>query len=826
MTKIFVGRQYYLNKFDEFLISESLEPKNRILLLQGDEGMGKTALLQAMAVRAAKRKHILAFGNLYHEQSDFFNQIYPIIAQIELKQQLKLGEASDWLKFGIIGFTAATVVIFPIPVAALFGAVFQLGTLGIDIKKEEAKKIIRKTEKRIRKTHENMSLNNQSLAELFLGVLLLRANKIDSTDRIVIFLDPEKLTPMDVIPLLKQMVKELPSQVRFVIAQRNNDCLVEAYGRGELRNVCKPPLVLGFLQEGEEVNFIDSYDPDHKLGETVRASIITKYKGWPLLLSLATEELLRIQREIIDTDVDDLPSDIDGIWEGRYKRIQDENALKLLHIVCLLPHPYTTDRLAEFCQFSNTTVAAILHNTELMDILIPMDFKDTLYSMVRESCPYPKHLTAKDYIKKRLEQNPALKCELTDDIIGTYQSSIGEDLERSSIDPDAIVNLLLMILDNNLIDDFLFENNRLTPIKLRYGLLDSCLKNMKEALFICTERKDKACMATQYGNMGIVYKIQGDLGQALRMHEKALDIFSKIARKDGVADQLGNIGNIYQISGDLVQAIKMYEKVIKINRELGRKKCVASSYGNLGIVYQDLGKLDQAYKMYDESLKLYLKLGEKEGAANQYNNIGIIHKTRGSFDLALEMYQKSLEINMEIAYKMGMARNYTNIGTIYKLSGNRNQALDMFQKALTINKELGQKEGTAIDYANIGKFYLDKGDFDQALEMHQKSLEINIELGCIKGMATGYGSIGNIFLRREKFDKALEMYEESLKLNMKIGVKEGIATDNYNIGNIYIALGDLTKTKQCWEKSLEIFNELKAIPQLERVKNRLSSLNF
>ncbi|MCP5204917.1 MAG: tetratricopeptide repeat protein [Pseudomonadales bacterium] len=48
-----------------------------------------------------------------------------------------------------------------------------------------------------------------------------------------------------------------------------------------------------------------------------------------------------------------------------------------------------------------------------------------------------------------------------------------------------------------------------------------------------------------------------------------------------MADQYGNLGNLYQIRGELERAEEMYQKSLAIEETLGRKEGMASVYGNL-----------------------------------------------------------------------------------------------------------------------------------------------------------------------------------------------------------------------------------------------------
>lgn len=140
------------------------------------------------------------------------------------------------------------------------------------------------------------------------------------------------------------------------------------------------------------------------------------------------------------------------------------------------------------------------------------------------------------------------------------------------------------------------------------------LENAENAYMAVLKRSEsnKNAQAVAYGNLGIVYRIRGDLGWALGYHEKALALNREVGSMEGMASDYGNLGIVYRIRGDLDRAIEYHEKSLTIERELGRKEGMANQYGNLGSVYQTRGDLDRAVGYYEESLALFQQLGAKD----------------------------------------------------------------------------------------------------------------------------------------------------------------------------------------------------------------------
>ena len=110
------------------------------------------------------------------------------------------------------------------------------------------------------------------------------------------------------------------------------------------------------------------------------------------------------------------------------------------------------------------------------------------------------------------------------------------------------------------------------------------------------------------------------------MHKKALAIDEKLGRQEGMASDYGNLGLIYQRRGELDRAEEMHRKSLAIDEKLGRQEGMAIDYGNLGLVYQTRGDLDRAEEMHKKSLAIDEKLGCKEGMASDYGNLGSIAK--------------------------------------------------------------------------------------------------------------------------------------------------------------------------------------------------------
>ncbi|MCH7755847.1 tetratricopeptide repeat protein, partial [candidate division KSB1 bacterium] len=118
-------------------------------------------------------------------------------------------------------------------------------------------------------------------------------------------------------------------------------------------------------------------------------------------------------------------------------------------------------------------------------------------------------------------------------------------------------------------------------------------------LRIALKKQDRKLEATFRGNIGIVYRNQGRLEEALRSHQTALHISEEIDNLLGQANTRNNIGYVYANQGKLEEALKSHRDALAIYKEIGNPRSQATALTGIGLVYRlyrNQGKLEEALK--------------------------------------------------------------------------------------------------------------------------------------------------------------------------------------------------------------------------------------
>jgi tetratricopeptide (TPR) repeat protein len=322
------------------------------------------------------------------------------------------------------------------------------------------------------------------------------------------------------------------------------------------------------------------------------------------------------------------------------------------------------------------------------------------------------------------------------------------------------------------------------------------MKEYERALKLLPEKvdeKDKIrqqkVVAAIIGNIGIVYKNQGDYAHALEYYFKALKINEEIGNKDGQTNMLGNIGTVYSDQGNFSKALEYYFKAQKIDEEIGNKRSQAVNLGNIGLVYKDQGNYAKALDYYFKALKINEEIGNKRSQAINLGNIGIVYHNQGNYDKALDYYFKALKINEEIGNKHGQAANLGNIGLVYWNQGNYAKALEYYFKALKINEEIGNKRNQAINLGNIGIIYKDQCDYAKALDYYFKALKIHEEIGNKRSQAINLGNIGGVYIKQKKYKEAEEYLKKAIEIGEELHIIYELQGFYNSLSNLYSKTG-------------------------------------
>jgi tetratricopeptide (TPR) repeat protein len=240
------------------------------------------------------------------------------------------------------------------------------------------------------------------------------------------------------------------------------------------------------------------------------------------------------------------------------------------------------------------------------------------------------------------------------------------------------------------------------------------LEYCREALNLATEINDRKGMAASNNNLGVAYRNQGALDQALRYDIAALKIYEELKSKEGIALIKNNISNIYAMKKDYGQAMRYLEESYNILVELGDQKKIIGSMNNLGNLYSDIQLYEQAMKYFQQAHQLSIE--NKIRFADPLTNMGNIYFKQNNYQRAIESYLAALKMEREDNNRLSILSIVTNLGIAYTKAKQPKLAIEYLEEALALNKELQAYSASPSIYKSFAENYYIQGKMKEAYE--------------------------------------------------------------------------------------------------------------
>jgi tetratricopeptide (TPR) repeat protein len=273
------------------------------------------------------------------------------------------------------------------------------------------------------------------------------------------------------------------------------------------------------------------------------------------------------------------------------------------------------------------------------------------------------------------------------------------------------------------------------------------------------------------------------LSRAFEVHYR-LNIHSAGA-KDFIRAEIAiydRLGQAYEqkITGDRAdnrkQAIEYFQRSIQIPTT--RCSTQLNTLARLGNLYRRLGYYNEAEALYLKCLDIKTELGDRAGIASSWGVLGDIARNRGDYDKAESLYLQSLEL-------------------------------------LT---ELGDQAGIANSWGVLGDIARNRGDYDKAESLYQQSLELRTELGDRAGIAISWGCLGGNELGREELAIAEMWLKKALPVMEELQMTWYISETNWDLAQLYRAKDNNHLAQEHYEKSHQLFTQLGAQKELEKIE--------
>lgn len=241
-----------------------------------------------------------------------------------------------------------------------------------------------------------------------------------------------------------------------------------------------------------------------------------------------------------------------------------------------------------------------------------------------------------------------------------------------------------------------------------------------KAIEIAKEKNALEGLKMGYMTLGGIAYFKADYDLAINNFYKAIDTTSSdINLSPQDAKTLGNIGVIYKKQGNLTKALSVQNRALSIFENVNDSLRISITLTNIGEIYRLQKEYDLALNSYQKSASIKQNLGHQSGLAIVYNNMGLCYSELSNFKLADEYLNKAYNLELEIGNAVRITETQIDLANHYYLSKQHQKSIELADTALSKSKELGLKKNIADLYQVLSQNYEAIGKHKEALKYHQ-----------------------------------------------------------------------------------------------------------
>jgi tetratricopeptide (TPR) repeat protein len=287
------------------------------------------------------------------------------------------------------------------------------------------------------------------------------------------------------------------------------------------------------------------------------------------------------------------------------------------------------------------------------------------------------------------------------------------------------------------------------------GKVESAIAVLSE--LIETEKGEVQISALQ--ELGWIYIETGEQRKAEQLLIQSLQLARQFGLPRLQAEALYKLQyNAYHES-KFTEVLEYNAQRLKIFQEMKddpeAREVIAWIYHDVGNVYREQGRYEDALKLYLQSLDIWHEIGESAFRVGWLNyDIGQIYRDQGKYQEALQRFEYALQTFDKVKYIYGVAHAKTELGRVGSKLDQTSKPIEQVEEGVLILRQLKAPAGEAYALNALGDIYLNRNQPEMALLCLQQSLNLNIPLNNIKDIAK---SLHRLSLAYEQQGKQLSI---------------------------------------------------------------------
>ena len=289
-------------------------------------------------------------------------------------------------------------------------------------------------------------------------------------------------------------------------------------------------------------------------------------------------------------------------------------------------------------------------------------------------------------------------------------------------------------------------------------------------------------------------------------------------------------GTLYRMG--LIQPV--LGAIAQLIQNLPSHPCVGELYNILGDLYWTAGKIHTAIECQEKTIDLttqllqplefsqgdrykfyYLKMLEVDSLLS----IGLYNIDLWELEIAAALFQQVIDLAQNTTHHRWAEKASACLALVNSYLGAYQTASNLAEPIYaSIVSDLNKQSGSFAYFVQIlGQTYVNLGNKEKAQEMFSRSLADAEKSHYLQIKAKTLNGIAQSDRQQFLFKKALIKHVEAIEILDKIGAKCDLAEAYFQLGLTHAKMKDIENSQLNYERSLDLFAQMNAPQQVEKV---------
>lgn len=229
-------------------------------------------------------------------------------------------------------------------------------------------------------------------------------------------------------------------------------------------------------------------------------------------------------------------------------------------------------------------------------------------------------------------------------------------------------------------------------------------------------------------NLGSIYIAEGENEKALEVYEELFKNAIDYGKLEYAIMANNGISDIYLKRNQIQLSAEKIEESIELSKEINSLELLIESKALYNRILIDIGKFEESKKNMEDLLELSLNNNLYKNLGDIYNILGLIEYYMGDKEKALNRYEESIEAFEKVGDFINSTKPMNNIANIYIQYGETEKAMEYYEKGLKIVENQGNSYLKLVFLNNIGSIYIELYQYDKAQTYIEEAMALAIEI--------------------------------------------------------------------------------------------------